>query len=212
MSALAFTVLGARAERYSIAPQLILRVGLQERSGADIYAIALRAQIMIAPQRRRYASSEAHDLVDLFGSQARYGETLRPMLWTHATQMVLAFSGATEFEVPIPCSYDFDIAAHKYLAALRDGEIPIDVLFSGTAIERGETGPASGFVPWSCEASYRLPVAVWRDAMDAHFPNAAWIRIDRETFEALQRRRAASSVPTWEATFASLLAEEAVRR
>lgn len=157
MSELAFTVLGARAERFAAAPQLSLRLMIEEASGADVYAIALRVQIMIEPQRRRYDAKESERLVELFGSQERYGDTLRPMLWTHATQMVLAFRGSTEVELPVPCSYDFEVAAHKYLSSLDAGEIPIDLLFSGTLIERGETGPASGLVAWNCEARYRLP-------------------------------------------------------
>ena len=212
MSSLAFSILGARAEAHAAAPQLALRVRVEESSGADIYAVALRAQIMLEPQRRRYAAAESELVVDLFGAPERYGETLRPLLWTHATQMVLAFRGSTEIELPIACSYDFEISAHKYLSALGSGAIPLNVLFSGTVLERSEAGIAAGFVPWSCEARFALPVALWRETMDAHFPNAAWIRVTRETFDELQRYKSAQQCPTWDTAVVQLIDAATTRR
>ncbi len=205
MSGLSFAVLGARAEPFAAAPQLSLRVLVEESSGADIYAIALRAQVMIEPQRRRYAAAETDLLMDLFGTPDRYGDTLRPLLWTYASQMVLAFHGSTEIELPIACSYDFEVGANKFLSALEDGEIPLNLLFSGTVIQRGETGVVSGFVPWSCEAPFRLPVKLYRETMDAHFPGAAWIRVGRATFDELQRYKSAQQCPTWDAALLRLI-------
>jgi len=212
VSRLSFAVLGARADLQAAAPQLALRVLVEEATGADIYAVALRAQVRLEPQRRRYDAAEAELLVDLFGTPERYGETLRPLLWTHASQMILAFRGSTEVELPLACSYDFEVAAHKYLSALDQGEIPLNLLFSGTVIERGEAGIASGFVPWSCEATYRLPVALWRAAMDAHFPGSAWIRLTRETFAELQRYKSTQQCPTWDAAVMRLVDGAAARK
>ncbi len=205
VSGLSFAVLGARAEPFAATPQLTLRVLVEENTGADIYAIALRAQIMLEPQKRHYEELEAAALTDLFGTQERYGDTLRPMLWVHTSQVVSAFCGSTDIDIPVPCSYDFDVAAHKYLSALESGEIPINVLFSGTVIERGETGVASSFVPWSCEARFRLPLAVWRATMDAHFPSSAWLRVSRETFGELQRYKSAQQCPTWDTALMRLI-------
>lgn len=198
-SNLIFTVLGARAERYAAAPMLTLRVGLTESTGAQIHAIALRTQVQLEPQLRRYGPAEAPRLVELFGAPERFGDTVRPMLWTHVAQMVLAFSGETEFDLTLACSYDFNVAAHKYLNALEDGEIPLNLLFSGTIISRGEIGLASELVPWDREARYRLPVALWREALDAFFPNSAWIRMSRDSFDELYRLKTALGLPTWDA-------------
>jgi hypothetical protein len=212
VSRLSFAVAGARAEPFAVSPQLALRVSVEESTGADIYAIALRVQIMIEPQRRRYDGRETERVVDLFGTPERYGDTLRPMLWTHAVQMVTAFRGSTGIELPIACSYDFAIAAHKYLSALDDGDIPLNLLFSGTVIERGETRIASSFVPWSCEARFALPVRVWRETMDAHFPNAAWIRVSRDTLDELQRYKSAQGCPTWDLALTRLIDGAAAKR
>ena len=64
------------------------------------------------------------------------------------------------------------------------------LLFSGTVFTRGEQGVEVEPVPWHHEARYRLPVRVWRETMDLHFPGTAWVRLDRETFDALHRYRA----------------------
>ena len=92
------------------------------------------------------------------------------MLWTHLSSMVLSFEKETEVELHVPCSYDFEVAAHKYLASLESGAIPLNLQFSGTAFIERDGTVMPEFVPWSCEARYALPVAVWRDAVDASFP------------------------------------------
>lgn len=208
MSDLGFAIVGARAEPYAASPQLSLRLRVAETSGVPVHAITLSAQVRIEPQQRRYEAAESAALTELFGPPARYGDTLRTLLWTHVSATVLAFEGETELDLAIPCSYDFEVAAHKYLRALEDGEIPLVVQFSGTVFVRAEDGGvAVELVPWSCEARYRLPVAVWRATMDAFFPNSAWIRIDRDTFDELYAFRCAGGFPTWEAALARLSTE-----
>jgi hypothetical protein len=207
VSDLAFAITGARAEPYAASPLLALRMRVTEGSGAAVHAITLRVQIQIEPQRRRYGAVESAKLGELFGGPERYGDTLKPLLWTFVSTTVLAFEGCTECDLLVPCSYDFDVAANKYCDALEDGEIPLVLQFSGTLFVRGANGSvATGLVPWTCEARYRLPVAVWRETMDAYFPNAAWIRIDRETFDELYRFKREGGYPTWEGAIAGLYA------
>lgn len=206
---LAFTVLGAAPEPYAAAPTLRFRLRVTESTGATVHAVALRVQIQIEPQRRGYDDPEA--LCDLFGTPDRWATTLRPFLWTYATTMVPGFTGETDVDLPVPCTYDFDVAAVKYLHALRDGEVPLVLLFSGTVFTRGLAGFGVQRVPWQLEAAYRLPVAVWRSTMDRFFPNSGWIRLDRETLDALTRYRAARGLTSWEQTLGELLPAE-VRR
>jgi hypothetical protein len=201
---LRFSVAGARAERYAASPMLVLRVRVSESSGAKVDTIALRAQIRLDVQRRRYAEAESALLTELFGDPSRYGDTLKSMLWTHAAQMVPAFENETEFDLPVPCSYDFEVASHKYLASLQDGMIPLNLLFSGMVFVEGPGGVTPEFVPWSCEARYALAVTVWRETMDAFFPNAAWIRVNRDLFDELRRFKIATGLPTWDAALERL--------
>ena len=79
-------------------------------AGAKVDSIALRVQVRLEVQRRRYVAEESELLEELFGRPSRYAETLKPMLWTHVTAMVPAFQNETELELPIPCSYDFEVA------------------------------------------------------------------------------------------------------
>src|SRR5437667_298096 len=71
----------------------------------------------------------------------------------------------------------------------------------------GETGFSVEQVPWDKEATYRLPVATWREAMDAIFPDAAWIRLRRDNLDALARFKSRLALPTWDDALEALLAE-----
>ena len=205
MTDLALTVLDVRPEPHTAVPQLTFRMRVEETSGEVVHALALRAQLRILPQRRGYDVAEQAGLTDLFGERGRYTETLRPFLWTHATALVPGFAGETEFDLPVACTYDFEVTATKYLHALRDGEIPLELLFSGTAFTRGDTGFAVSQLSWSLEAACSLPVATWRRLMDAHFPGGGWIRLDREALDALLAYRSAHGLVSWEQTVAALL-------
>jgi hypothetical protein len=201
-------VLDAAPEPYGAAPMLLFRIRASESTGETVHAIALRAQLMIEPQRRRYADAERDGLTDLFGTPDRWRTTLKPFLWAHSSTMVRGFTGDIEFDLPVPCTYDFEVAAAKYLHSLGDGDVPLTFLFSGTVFTRGATGFAVEQVPWHLEAAYRLPVRVWRAVMDTYFPGGGWIRLDRDTLDALARYRSARGQTSWEQTLAELLPTE----
>ncbi len=205
MSQLTFEVLGARAEPYAAVPTLAFSLRLAEASGQAIHTIALRCQIQIEPRRRPYSAAEEARLLDLFGEPKRWGDTLKTLLWTQAPLMVPGFTGATEVTLPVACTYDFEVAAAKYFQALDEGEIPLLFLFSGTVFARNGNGIAVEPVPWEKEASFRLPVRVWRGVMDLYFPGSAWIRLRRESFDALHRFKALRALPTWDDTIEALL-------
>ena len=210
MSSLSFEVLGAHAERHAAVPTLSIRLRLTEPDALAVHAVALRCQVMIEPQRRRYDPVEQERLVELFGDPPRWGDTLRPFLWTHTGLMVPGFTAITEVDLPIVCTYDFEVAAAKYLHGLDDGEIPLLLLFSGTVF-RAASNAVAGFaaapVAWHEEASFRLPVAVWRDVMDRYFPNSGWVRVSRDHLDALTRFKAKRALPTWDDTIEQLLKE-----
>lgn len=204
---LGFAVLEARAEPYAAVPTLMLRLRITEGTEERIHAIALRCQIQIEPRQRHYAAAEEERLFELFGAPPRWGETLRTLLWTHVTLMVQGFTGAKEVELPVPCTYDFEVTAAKYLHALDDGEIPLLLLFSGTVFTRGQTGFSVEPVPWEKEAPFRLPVRVWRELMDQYFPGGAWIRLRRESFDALHDFKGRRALATWDDAVEALLYE-----
>jgi hypothetical protein len=209
MAELAFTVVDVVPERYAAAPALLARVAVEESTGERVHALALRAQVRIEPQRRRYDDPEELALRDLFGDRSRFAETLRPFSWLHTSTVAQGFTGATEIELPLPCTYDFEVSGTTYLHALRDGEIPLLFLFSGTVFTRGTTGFSVAAVPWDREARFRLPVAVWRDLMTAFFPGTEWLRMRRDTVEALAHYRSARGLTSWDDVVTTLLGEVA---
>ena len=211
MTELVFDCTGARPDRYAVTPAMNLLLRISETSGESVEAIALRCQIRIEPARRRYTPAEAERLNDLFGETERWAETLRPVQFTQVAVMVPRFTGSTEIELPVPLSYDLEIGATRYFAGLDGGEVPLLLLFSGTLFTMSGGRIQAGQVPWSKEAAYRLPVSLWREAVDAHFPNSAWIRMSRPVMDELLRYKSRRALPTWDATIESLLAETADR-
>jgi hypothetical protein len=207
MADLSFDCTGARAERYSVVPTLTLALHISETSGQPLDAIALRCQLRIEPQRRRYSSAEAERLLDLFGKTDRWADTLKPLQLTTVSAMVPGFTGSIDFDLPVLFSYDMEIAATRYFSALDSGDIPLLLLFSGTVFATVDHKLQVQQVPWSNEASFRLPVRTWRETVDLHFPNSAWIRLSRDTFDELQRYKSRNALTTWDATLAALLAE-----
>lgn len=212
MTDLAFDCVDVRPERYAVAPTLVFRLRVTEATGAKLDGIILHCQIRIEPQRRRYGGAESERLHELFGEHRRWGDTLRTLQFAVVSTAVPAFSGSVEVDLPVPCTYDFEVATAKYFHALEAGEVPMRLLFSGTAFVRAGTGFSAEPVPWHREASVGMPVVIWRELMDLHFPQSAWVRVRRDTLDALQAFRSHRALPTWDEAFAALLAEaETVR-
>jgi hypothetical protein len=207
MTDLVFDCVDAQPDRYAAVPTLQLKLRITETTGAQVHAIALRCQIRIEPQRRRYSAEEANGLLELFGEPPRWGDTLKPLQFATVSLMVPGFTGSVELDLPVPCTYDFEVAAAKYLHALGDGEVPLLLLFSGTVFIKGLSGFSVAQVPWHKEASYRLPVSVWREIMDRFFPGSGWIRIRRDTLDTLQRIKAVRALPTWDDVLEALFKE-----
>jgi hypothetical protein len=117
----------------------------------------------------------------------------------------------TEVDLQVPCTYDLEVASARYLHGLDDGTIPLIMLFSGTVFIATDEGYSVELVPWSAEATYRMPVTVWQDLVDIHFPGSAWLRCTHETLDALSAFKAERALPTWDATLNALLHEAGPR-
>jgi hypothetical protein len=211
MPELSFAVESAEPEPFAVAPLLRFKLRVSQRAAAGhelvpIQAVTLHCQIRIDPGRRHYSAAEQEKLLDLFGSRGRWGETLRPMLWTHASVAVGPFTGDTLVELPVPCSYDFNIAVTKLFDALEQGEIPLSLLFSGTVFHEGDDGGLQvAQVPWDREAAFRLPVLVWKAMMERYYPNSAWLCLRKDVFDRLHEYKRHHGLPTWEEALESLL-------
>lgn len=207
MTTLSFSILDIAADRYAATPQLLARVHVEESTGELVHTMAVRVQVMIEPQRRPYTETESVGLLDQFGARPRWKDTLKPFLWTFASTMVPGFSGGTDFDLPIPCSYDFEVTASKYLHALSDGEVPLRLMFGGTVFTRGPTGFSVEAIAWDLEASYLLPVSVWSELMNHFYPNAGWLRLDRDSIAAMVRYKGEHGLTTWDEVVGKLMAQ-----
>jgi Family of unknown function (DUF6084) len=211
MAELVFDCIGARAERYAVVPSFSLALRISETTGQPVDAIALRAQLRIEPFRRAYSDAEADRLHDLFGERQRWSDTLKPLQLAMISTMVPGFTGSIEIDLPVPFTYDFEVATSKYFHALEDGDIPLLLLFSGTIFVKSDDGFRVEQVPWHKEAAFRLPVSTWREMMDTHYPNSAWVRVRRDTLDALSRFQSERALSNWDDVITALIGESAGR-
>jgi hypothetical protein len=86
--------------------------------------------------------------------------------------------------------------------------VPLEFLFSGSVFYTEPGGLLqTARIAWDREAEYRLPVRVWREAMDRHFPGAAWMRLGRPAFDRLRAYKAQHGLRTLEDAVERLLGE-----
>ena len=206
---LRFAVDGVEPVRFAAGPTLRFRVRVDELSGTRVQSLNLNVQLRIDATRRAYDAATQERLFEVFGPPELWSRSLRSLTWTQATVVVPAFEHTTLVELDVPCSYDVAVASAKYFAALGEGDVPVEMLFSGTAFHALPGGGPMRIaqIPWDREASVRMPVRVWREALDLHFPGAAWVRVNRDAFERLSAFRARNALTSWDAVFEALLAE-----
>lgn len=211
MPELDFQVEGAEAVPYAASPQLAFKLRVSQadepgQSASDIHSVLLRCQVRLEPARRRYSPAEQARLFDLFGEPQRWGQTVRGMLWAQTSVVLPHFTRDVRADLPVPCTFDFNVAATKYFYALEDGEIPVCLLFSGTVFYAGDGGALQACqIPWEKEVNYRLPVSAWKRMMELYYPNTAWLCLRQDVFDRLYRYKSRRMMPTWEQALESLL-------
>ena len=209
MPDLSFQVDSALTDLRAASPHLTFGLRIANADPDErIESVVLRCQIQIEATRRRYSEDEQSRLVDLFGEPDRWSKTLNRMLWTHAATVVCPFVGETTVDLPVPCTFDFNVAATKYFAGLDDGETPLLLQFSGTIFYVSDAGLQVAIIPWDREARFRLPVATWRQMMDAYYPNSAWLRLRKDAFDRLHEFKLRGGLATWEQAIDRLLATQ----
>jgi len=176
-------------------------------AGETIHTVVLRAQIQIEAARRHYSPQEQEQLLDLFGNPDRWSQTLRSMLWTHTSVVVPEFKHQTLVDLLVPCTFDFNVAATKYFHALKDGDLPLIFLFSGTVFYQDESGSLQvAPISWEKEAKFRLPVRAWHDLIENYYPNSAWLSLRKDVFDRLYQYKVRNGIPTWEQALERVLA------
>jgi hypothetical protein len=207
MPDLNFQVTGIEPAARGLTPLLHFNAEVSNRPSTEqIQAIMVQAQIQIQAPQRPYTEREKERLEDLFGTPDRWGQTLRNRLWTHASANVGQFSGSTRAILPVQCTYDFNVIATKYFYALEGGEVPLLFLFSGTIFYSKADGQLQvEQIPWDKECVYRMPVKVWAELMNHHYPNSAWLSLRRDVFDRLAAYKTKLGTLTWDEAIERLL-------
>ncbi len=194
-----FTIETAETLRFAASPHIVFKLRIANSAPRTIHTVILRCQIQLDVSRRRYTAEEQKRLTDLFGEPNRWGETLRPLLWTNTSVVVPSFDNSTVVDLPIPCTFDFNVAATKYFAGIETGEIPVSFFFNGTIFYEGEDSALQvAQISWEKEASHRMPIRIWREMMDAYYPNTAWLCLQRDAFERLYAYKVKRGIPTFD--------------
>jgi Family of unknown function (DUF6084) len=203
----AFSIEDAAAMQHAAVPTLVF--GLRIDSEIPVRSLSLNVQVRIAATRRTYTDAEERGLALLFGASEQWSRSLRSLHWINVALQVPAFEGSTRVELPVTCTYDLEVTASQYMNALEDGEVPLEFLFGGTLFYAATGGrlqvrPLS----WDREAGFRMPVEVWRELIDRHFPDSSWLRLRRDSLNALHAYRTQHALLSWEDTIEKLLSEE----
>ena len=153
------------------------RLALRARSGSSRSAAATTT-----PRSRRCSTCSA--------TATRFAQTLKPFAWLHASTVAQGFTGATEVDLPLPCTYDFEVARHQVPARPAGRRDPAAVPVQRHGVHpRRRPASRSSRCRGTREARYRLPVAVWRDLMDVVLPR------HRVAADAPGHRRGARALP-----------------
>jgi len=206
MPDLTFAVTDAEPLANATAPTIAFKLRVSNTGPEPVQSIALRCQLRIESPKRRYAEPERARLTDLFGETSRWSQTLRPMLWANTGMVVGPFTGESNTELPVPCTYDFNVAVTKYFDALQSGGVPLLFLFSGTVFYSTAAGTLQAQqIPWDRECAFVLPVHVWKNMMEIYYPNSAWLCLRKDVFDRLHEYKMRHGIATWEQTLESIL-------
>lgn len=201
-----FEVTHAGHLAFAAAPTMVFQAVATEPGGHEIQSLALSVQVMIEPAKRGYDPATRERLTELFGPPTRWAASTQGLQWGQVAVVVPAFRESATFAIELPCTYDLEVTAAKYFDALEDGGVPLAFHFSGQVFYRGADGRLQvALVPWSRTAHFRMPAVAWKAMIAEHYPGLGWVRLSEETLRALNAKRAADGLPTFDACVKELL-------
>lgn len=207
---LAVQVLSVVPEPFTAVPTLRFRLGVECAGEVLVQSILLTTSIRIEVARRRYDAGTRRRLADLFGDESRWSTTLRDLTWGQITTTVPPFEAATEIDLMLPCTVDLELGVGKYFEALRDGDVPLRLLFRGTVFYHDRERQLRAVqIPWDLEAACRLPLSSWRDLVESYYGDTCWLRVRSSSLERLQAYRARRGLGGWDETIDALLESSA---
>jgi hypothetical protein len=202
-----FAVSGARAMADAAVPTVAFRLALSRSGGGPVRSVSLNAAVRIAVARRRYDRADRLVMARLFGQPEQWATSMRPLTWARLSTVVPPFENETEFDLPVPCSRDAELAVTSYFHGVRDGEVPLDFLFSGTVFFDGpDKRLRTSQISWTKEATYQLPEGLWHEVLGRYGSGTSWVPLSPEAHDALIAHRNRNALAGWDETVSDLLA------
>ena len=199
---------GVSSVRHAAAPTLRFGLSLTGPRDREVHVGVLSVQIHIDPAKRSYDAATRERLIELFGAPERWASTTQSFQWARVDAMVPGFRGSARLDLEIPCTYDLEVAASKYLYSLPDGIAPLSFFATGMLLYRGNGERLQvAQVPWSCTARYDMPVVAWKQAISDVYPGGGWVRLQTDTLDALAARKAVRSHHSFDDCVRTLLEE-----
>lgn len=206
MPDLDFEVTGVKAASRGLVPLIQFEVSLKKSPADRIHSVMLHSQIQIQSPLRSYNVREKEKLVELFGIPDCWGRTLRNCLWTTAATTFNGLANETKALLSVQCTYDLTIAATKYLHSLEGGDVPLLFLFSGPIFYEDERGQLKVQpISWDAESTYKMPVSIWKQIMEQHYPDSGWFYLRRDVFDRLLALKQRQGDSSWDQTMERLL-------
>jgi alpha-ketoglutarate-dependent taurine dioxygenase len=206
MPELRFAVQGVEAVTGTATPAVGVRLSVRCATGEPIVGVLLRCQARLFPARRRHTPSEQERLGEVFGGASAWSTTMRHLLWTETTHVLSPFEGETSALLHLPATYDLGASTSRYFDSLNEGEVAAALLFSGTIYYRApERDFAVSPLPTTAEATFSIPVSVWRRAVVEPAGGAAAVLVAPATLDRLDRARIRRGLSTLDEAVRELL-------
>ena len=203
---LEFEVAAVTPVLHAAAPTLSFSLDVADRSGREVFMAALTVMIQIEPIKRSYEPQERERLAELFGEPHRWATSAQRMMLSTESVLVQPFKERTTVEMQVLCNYDLELAATRYFHAVEGGEVPLALHFNGSVYYPGEDGGLQIIqLPWDTVADFSFPLSVWKQMIDSYYPHRGWLPLQRETLEALRRRKVERGLPTYDEAVRELL-------
>ncbi|WP_314173166.1 DUF6084 family protein [Streptomyces winkii] len=204
---LEFAVTGVRALPDAAVPTLAFRLAIGRTGGGRVRSVSLTTDVRIAVAHRRYERADRLVMARLFGQPEQWATSMRPLTWARISTVVPPFDVRTETDLAVPCSRDMELAVTSYFHGVRDGEIPLELLFSGTVFHDGPDGRLrTAQISWTKDAACRLPAGLWHEATGRYGGGTSWLPLSPATYGELIAHRDRHALTGWDETVADLLA------
>ena len=138
---------------------------------SPIYTIALRCQINVDPARRRYDADPASDCPSCSESPSGGARRPRASCGRASTCSSRASKARPTSTSRCPAATTSRSRPPDISRGLSDGAVPLSFHLSGSVFYKTSSGELRiTQVPWDIDVRYELPLAVWTDMMEHHYP------------------------------------------